>query len=282
MNKKLVAWGLTLGLAVSPFAGGQASAATPFNVLSVKEYNSATGTPSFVSGKLTAASSQSAKDVVMSYIQKESKTFKIGSQKAGDAFAVQSVTKDASGRQIVRLQQSYKGVPVWGSTQVAHVNDKGELVVFSGSVIPNLQDKSGLGFGKKIPASKAVTIAADDLGYTPTYEKTPTSDLVVYTQGDKATYAYFVNLNFLSPKPGNYNYFVDAKTGEILNSYNNLDEVNGPQAAKGGGSLVGTNAVGSGTGVLGDTKIAKHAIIQRKVLFTRQYERQRYSYIRWC
>jgi thermolysin len=255
-KKKLAAWGLTLGLAVSPLAGGHASAEAPFNVLSVKKLNSVTGTPSFVSGKLTAASSQSAKEIVMSYIQKESNTFKIGSQKAEDAFVVTSVTKDDSGRQMVRLQQSYKGVPVWGSTQVAHVNDQGELVVFSGSVIPDLQEKSGLAFGKKIPASKAVTIAADDLGFTPEYEKTPTSDLVVYTDGDKATYAYVVNLNFLSPKPGNYNYFVDAKTGKILNSYNNLDEADSGTKAPpgGGGALVGTNTVGSGTGVLGDTK----------------------------
>jgi thermolysin len=81
--------------------------------------------------------------------------------------------------------------------------------------------------------------------------------LVVYTEGNQATYAYLVNLNFLSPEPGNYNYFVDAVTGKILNSYNDLDEAHGDHKAPptgGGGSLVGTNTVGSGTGVLGDSK----------------------------
>jgi bacillolysin len=256
-TKKFAAWGLALGLAVSPLAGGQASADSPVNVLSTKQFNSLTGTPSFVSGKLSEASSKSAKDVVLSYIQKESQTFKLGSQKAGEAFSVKSVTKDELGRQMVRLQQTYKGVPVWGSTQVAHVNDKGELLVFSGTVVPNLQDKPELGFGKKITASKAVEAAVADLGFTPEYEADPTSDLVVYTQGDEAAYAYLVNLNFLSPEPGNYNYFVDAKTGKILNSYNDLDEANGGHKAPpggGGGTLVGTDAVGSGTGVLGDTK----------------------------
>ncbi|KZE63945.1 bacillolysin [Fictibacillus phosphorivorans] len=257
MKKQLSVWGLALGLAVSPLAAGQANAEAPVNVLSTKQFNSLTGTPSFVSGKLTEASSKSAKEVVMSYLQKESNTFKLGSQKAEEAFTVKSVTKDELGRQLVRLQQTYKGVPVWGSTQVAHVNDQGELVVFSGTVVPNLQDKPGLGFGKKISASKAVAAAVKDLGFTPEYEADPTSDLVVYTEGHQAAYAYLVNLNFLSPKPGNYNYFVDAVSGKILNSYNDLDEAHGDTKAPptgGGGSLVGTNAVGSGTGVLGDSK----------------------------
>ncbi|MBN3553868.1 peptidase M4 family protein [Fictibacillus nanhaiensis] len=256
MKKQLTLWGLALGLAVSPLAAGQASAEAPVNVLSTKKMNSLTGTPSFVSGKLSEASSKSAKEVVFNYLQKESKTFKVGTQKAEDSFTVKSVTKDELGRQLVRIQQTYKGVPVWGSTQVAHVNEKGELVVFSGTVTPDLKSKPGLGFGKKIPASKAVAAAVKDLGFTPEYEADPTSDLVVYTEGDKAAYAYLVNLNFLAPKPGNYNYFVDAVTGKILNSYNDLDEAHGDTKAPptGGGSLVGTNAVGSGTGVLGDSK----------------------------
>ncbi|MBH0162005.1 M4 family metallopeptidase [Fictibacillus sp. 26RED30] len=256
MKKQLSVWGLALGLAVSPLAAGQASAEAPVNVLSTKKMDSLTGTPSFVSGKLSEASSKSAKDVVFNYLQKESKTFKLGTQKAQDSFKVKSVTKDELGRQLVRIQQTYKGVPIWGSTQVAHVNEKGELVVFSGTVTPDLQSKPGLGFAKKITAAKAVTVAVKDLGFTPEYEADPTSELVVYTNGDKATYAYLVNLNFLSPEPGNYNYFVDAVTGKILNSYNDLDEAHGDHKAPptGGGSLVGTNAIGTGTGVLGDTK----------------------------
>jgi bacillolysin len=248
--------GFSIGVSSKSACRGQASAGAPLNVLSTKQFNSLTGTPSFVSGKLSEASSKSAKEVVFAYLQKESQTFKLGSQKAEEAFSVKSVTKDELGRQMVRLQQTYKGVPVWGSTQVAHVNDKGELLVFSGTVVPNLQEKEGLAFSKKIPASKAIQVAVADLGFTPEYEADPTSELVVYTLGSEAVYAYLVNLHFLSPEPGNYNYFVDAQTGKILNSYNDLDEANGGHKAPpgGGGTLVGTNAVGSGTGVLGDSK----------------------------
>ncbi len=113
MKKQLTLWGLALGLAVSPLAAGQASAEAPVNVLSTKKMNSLTGTPSFVSGKLSEASSKSAKEVVFNYLQKESKTFKLGTQKAEDSFTVKSVTKDELGRQLVRIQQTYKIVSLF-------------------------------------------------------------------------------------------------------------------------------------------------------------------------
>ncbi|WP_163099823.1 M4 family metallopeptidase [Peribacillus alkalitolerans] len=256
MNKKMLAIGLSLGLATSTLSVTSALAA-PKNVLSNYKYNESVGSPEFVSGTLTKSSAKSAESIVYDYLNANKEKFKVGSKSSEKSFIITSNKKDKFGSTALRLQQVYEGVPVWGSTQAALVAEDGVLTVFSGTVVPDLETKKGLKTEKKVNAKQAIKIAEANLGYTPDYEKDPTADLVVYSQGDEATYAYLVNLNFLSPKPGNYNYFVEAATGKILNSFNDLDEAHGQStlASKpGGGNTSGTNVTGTGNGVLGDSK----------------------------
>jgi len=259
MNKKVLAVGLSVGLAASSLSVTNTYAA-PKNVLSNYKYNKSVGSPEFVSGQLTKPSAKNAEGVVKAYVNANKDKFKLGTKSAEDSFIVQSSKKDTYGTAL-HLQQVYNGVPVWGSTQTAVVGDNGVLQVFSGTVIPNLDTKKGLKSTKKVNANKSIKIAEADLGYTPVYEKDPTSQLVVYTNGDDATYAYQVNLNFLSPKPGNYNYFIEASSGKILNKYNSIDTMDSIHAtSKSAGASVakptvsGTNVTATGKGVLGDTK----------------------------
>jgi bacillolysin len=248
LKKKVLALGLTLGLVASAYSPA-ASFAAP-NVLSNYKYNELVGSPEFISGKLSNPSSKSAENVVLDYVNGNKDKFKLGSKSAKDSLKITSSNKDKLGGTALRLQQVYDGVPVWGAAQAALVSNDGILTVFSGTVTPNLEEKNGLKKEKKINANQAIKIAQTDLGYAPDYEKKPSAELVVLTQGDDAVYAYLVNLNFLEPKPGNYNYFVDAATGEILDKYNDLHE-----AKPGGGNgITGTNTTGSGVGVLGDSK----------------------------
>ncbi|MCH6267339.1 M4 family metallopeptidase [Neobacillus citreus] len=247
MKKKILAFGLSIGLAASAIAPASSFAA-PKNVLSNYKYNELVGSPEFISGKLTNPSGKSAEAIVLEYVSANKDKFKLGSKSALESFKITSSNKDKLGGTALRLQQVYNGVPVWGAAQAAFVAEDGTLNVFSGTVTPDLETKKGLKKEKKVNANQAIKIAEADLGISPDYEKKPSADLVVFTHGDDADYAYLVNLNFLEPKPGNYNYFIDASTGEILNKYNDLHE------AKTGPGVTGTNTTGSGVGVLGDTK----------------------------
>ncbi|ANS46209.1 bacillolysin [Bacillus thuringiensis] len=136
----------------------------------------------------------------------------------------------------------------------------------SGTVAPDLDKKEKLKNKNKIEGAKAIEIAQQDLGVTPKYEVEPKADLYVYQNGEETTYAYVVNLNFLDPSPGNYYYFIEADSGKVLNKYNKLDHVANEdkspikqEAPKQDAKAVvkpvtGTNKVGTGKGVLGDTK----------------------------
>lgn len=235
--RKLAGVGLSVGLLTGLFAAGSASAAPQASV----QWNAKSGTPEFVSGSLNAPSKGKAEAIVLSYLNNNKQTFKLTDKGAKEQFKVLSVKKDGLGNTVVRFQQMFKGVPVWGSTQSALVDERGVIKAFSGAVAANL-DKKNLKAAKKINSTKALKIAKKDLNIEPKLEKEATPELVVYTEDDSAKFAYFINLNFLQPEPGNWNYFIDANTGEILNKYNDMHEVSG------------TNATGTGTGVLGNTR----------------------------
>ncbi|MDM5153402.1 M4 family metallopeptidase [Bacillus sp. DX1.1] len=260
MKKKSLAFVLAAGMAVTTFGGTSSAFADSKNVLSTKKYNEAVQSPEFISGDLTGASGKKAESVVFDYLNAAKQDYKLGEKSAEDSFKVKQVTKDSVGdATVVRLQQVYEGIPVWGSTQLAHVGKDGALKVLSGTVAPDLDKKEKLKKQNKIEDKKAIEIAQQDLGLTPKYEVEPSADLYVYQNGEEATYAYVVKLNFLDPEPGNYYYFIEADSGKVLNKYNTIGHVTNenkaplkPEAAV--KPVTGTNKVGTGKGVLGDTK----------------------------
>ena len=262
MKKKSLALVLAAGMAVTTFGGTSSVFADSKNVLSTKKYNEAVQSPEFISGDLTGATGKKAESVVFDYLNTAKQEYKLGEKSAEDSFKVKQVKKDSvTDSTVVRMQQVYEGTPVWGSTQLAHVSKDGSLKVLSGTVVPDLDKKEKLKNKNKIEGKKAIEIAQQDLGFTPKYEVEPTADLYVYQNGEDTTYAYVVKLNFLDPKPGNYYYFIEADSGTVLNKYNTIDHVTGEdkspikQDAKAVVKTVtGTNKVGTGTGVLGDTK----------------------------
>lgn len=241
MKGKIVAGTvLSLGLMVSVLPHSEAFAASK-NVLSTEKFNKEKDSAEFKSGNLTAPSSEAPETILYNFLDKNKQSYKLGSKQAKDSFKVLKKSKDELGNTVLKLQQTFEGVPVFGSTQAAVLKDDGVLNVVSGTVVSDLDTKLEKKDKKGIKASQAVKIAESDLGFTPKYEQSPSPELVVFTADDNADFAYKVNLNFLDPKPGNYYYFISVKTGEILNKYNTLDEVSG------------TNSIGSGTGVLKNT-----------------------------
>jgi bacillolysin len=252
LKKKVVALGLTAGLMMSPVLSADALGAPD---LSQKvNFNEKIGAPQFISGKLTQPSSNAPEKIVMDYFNQKQDVFKF----KGDAslsFKVVEKKKDKLGFTYLRVQQMYKGTPVYGAELTAHVNKDGVLTAVSGAPVPNLADKQSLKAAKSLSKKDALAAGEKDLvteiGSEPTYEYAPESKSVIYVKDGQAHQAYLVNYNFLDPKPGNWNYFIDAASGDILDKVNEIHEAGGKP---GGNGITGTDAVGTGTGVLGDSK----------------------------
>lgn len=208
-------------------------------------------TPSFVSGPLLKGE-DAPEELVYRYLDQEKNTFQLGGQ-ARERLSLIGKQTDELGHTVMRFEQRYHGIPVYGAVLVAHVND-GELSSLSGTLIPNL-DKRTLKTEAAISVQQAEMIAKQDVADAVTKERPAAEEgkptrLVIYPDGETPRLAYEVNVRFLTPVPGNWIYMIDAADGKVLNKWNQMDE-----AKPGGGQPVaGASTVGVGRGVLGDQK----------------------------
>ncbi|EJR90864.1 hypothetical protein IKE_05676 [Bacillus cereus VD196] len=287
--KKRVAVLLTTGLFMPICSGIHPVFADTQHVLSTKKYDEVLHSPDFVAGKLTEPSKKSPESVVFEYFNKTKQDYKFGNKTAEESFKVTQIADSSVGdTKIVRLQQVYNDVPVWGATQVAHVGKGGVLQVVTGKVIPDLEKQEKLQNKNRIESQKAIELAQQDLGFQPTYSVQPSADLYVYQKDTSITYAYVVQFTVSAPNPGKYYYFIEADSGNILdkpntaqrlqfdtneksnksplratteiqekrnNTNNHSEDATEEDHIESVDSVVGENAIGKGTGLLGDTKI---------------------------
>jgi bacillolysin len=164
--------------------------------------------------------------------------------KMTDAAAELSLSKaevDPLSMTHVRFQQVSHGVPVVGAELSAHYDAQGRLTSIDANYISGIQD---LDVEPKISAKLAHDVAlADVVATTKNVDESKliSSDgkLVVYASGARPAalaYEYTVRAIF-GAEPAIWVLTVDAKTGEILHRYNNLQTIGA-----------------TGAGVLGDTK----------------------------
>ncbi|AQQ51688.1 M4 family metallopeptidase [Planococcus lenghuensis] len=216
-------------------------------------WNAEANAPVFVSGKLTEPSSQPAKAIVFSYLADKQELFKSGTNPSAKFKTVEE-TIDELGFTHVKLQQIHKGVPVYGAILTAHVDAQGVLTAISGEPVQELGSvgelKSGMAIKKKDASAAALADVIAKIGGSPELAQDIKPELVIYAENGSGRYAYALEVEFLYPEPGNYQYFIDAQTGEVIETYNQL------HAAKPGSNegLTGTSTIGTGRGVLGDTK----------------------------
>jgi bacillolysin len=167
---------------------------------------------------------------------------KFGVENAQDEFSTKSNKKDNLGYTHIKLQQTVKGTPVFGHEYIVHFNDKGEVYSVNGNY--NAKAKEFKKSGNYITPGEAENKALSSVNYDPSsldsdFPSNGKAKLYLYKLNNEFIPVYLVQLNYLLPEPGNWNIFVNAYTGEIVNKYNKAANV---------------AATGSGKGVLGDTK----------------------------
>jgi bacillolysin len=137
----------------------------------------------------------------------------------------------------LRMQQSYKGVPVYGGEMILHKKTNEDVSLLNGHFYPTPQienvkpslseekigklaisDVSKISITKPMTASEMVMLK---------YEK-PKTELIIYHQNEKAdgerlAYQVTVRPNFLE----RWIYVIDANSGEILDKYNHTCTLDG-------------------------------------------------------
>lgn len=162
---------------------------------------------------------------------------KMGIENPQDEVIKLSEKQDSLSFKHIKVQQTVKGIPVYGNEYIIHFNKDGKVYATNGKIDPAAK-KAKINKNEFISGDKAVQIAKSQVKFNK-LEMTPSSKLYLYKVSNDYTPVYEVRVNFIDPSANDWHFFIDAYSGKVVDKYNSLSQ---------------TTASGSGMGVLGDTK----------------------------
>jgi len=189
----------------------------------------------FITGKLSNKLSKDMKGAQKFFNDNK---IKFDIKDANNEFIELSKKDDELGFKHIKTQQVVDGIPVFGNQMIVHFNNAGEVYAVNGTFDSKARNKKA-DKTKFINENKAINLAKSQVVFDE-LEMEPTAKLWLYPINDSYVPAYEVRLNFLSPEMADWHIFVNAVTGEVVDSFNRLASV---------------ATTGTGVGVLGDTKI---------------------------
>jgi Zn-dependent metalloprotease len=164
-------------------------------------------------------------ELIWEYLNARKNLLKFTDQ-AQNSFHLKNKSVDELGMSHYRMQQIHKGIPVYGSEQTVHVNRSNTVTSYMGQVISNIK-LPAFKQTKHISTSTAISNAKKETKQVIQYLYQPTSQLVVLPYRQSFVYAYIVKLAYLAPQPTIWQYFIDAKTGKVLDKISILHELTG-------------------------------------------------------
>jgi len=158
--------------------------------------------------------SSSPEGVALSCLQSYRDLLKV--QNASEEFSQKKEIADARGLRHIKFQQVYKGIPLWGKEVIVHLDKKDAVYLVEGRIEPT----PDLDVKPKISQEEALERVRRDFdksGGSPPGDF-PSCGLVIHTDGlGIARLAYQVTAYKGHEQ---WQYFVDAKTGHIVEKYN--------------------------------------------------------------
>jgi len=149
----------------------------------------------------------------LAYLQARASQF--GIRNASQEFQLRKVVRDSLGQTHVRLDQVYRGVPVWGNQLIVHLDENGAPQSVNGTYLPGIN----ISTHAALSADEARTAATRH--HPGPLAAIPEAGLVIYPRNGQAQLAYRVVLSD-DETPRRIVVFVDAWTGQIVFSYNDL------------------------------------------------------------
>ncbi len=192
-----------------------------------------TGTPFAIKGTV-ASIGDNDRERLTNYLQQVQSVLKLANP-PGELALVRVVTDD-KGYKHYYLQQVWNGVEVFGAEARLHQRN-GEFYLFNGRLLPTPDLVSAL---PVVGAAQALEIVREDIGRVEIVKELsplekqlgnyngPETKLVVYfTEGKPGTEKLAWSVQIVPNLSSKYQYFVDAKTGEILHKFNSICKIHG-------------------------------------------------------
>lgn len=130
---------------------------------------------------------------------------------------VKKQSTDPSGNQHVRVNQTYKGLPVVGAEVIVHINEQNQIYRMTGRYLPLLD----ISVEPVISAQDALATGLQDLQDKTEVKTYQEPRLVIY--GKRLAYHFIIAHH--GPEVGQWQYYVDAQNGEVIWRYTDVHSV---------------------------------------------------------
>ncbi len=191
-----------------------------------------TGTPYMIRGEMATDQAKSTAEQVQGYLLAAKPVLKLDDPTK--ELEVKLTTTDELGIRHTRLRQLWQGVPVHGGEAVLHEKD-GKFYLFNGRYFPSPKladvvpvisaETAGQIALAHVSGEEAVkNLTSNDLKLLAMPQQAK-ADLVIYHKSNAPYLAWHVTV--VPNLAARYSYFVDAKTGEVLNRHSELCKIAG-------------------------------------------------------
>ena len=129
-------------------------------------------------------------------------------------FVLKNSESDNIGFKHIRLEQQYKGLRVVGAECIVHINNRNVIYRVNGKYLPDFN----ISVNPDIDKDDALQIGIEEHKGKIDLEVRSTPSLLIYNRH----LAYHYVISYESKEPGHWWYYIDAHTGKIIDSYNNI------------------------------------------------------------
>jgi neutral peptidase B len=222
LHKKMLTSGFAVVVSLGIFASPALADDTNMQI------NDTYNTPSYIMENWEAPSQLTKEQIVKAYFEANSGEFQL-SQDQNTTFEIENQSTDAeTGQHHFRVNQEYKGIPVYGADQTVTLDENNNVVSYFGQVIPNL-DVEKISTDAKVSEEKAISIFKDQLqnriGEIQQFDGDIEIAPYIYEYKDDFYFTYLVTGSTTYPEVGFWHYFIDATNGEVVDHFNATNNV---------------------------------------------------------
>lgn len=192
------------------------------------------GTPSFITGYFAIPQGfQKGENSVIQFLEQNKKIFRL--QDIQKELHLKKVIEDQFSYSTFKFQQMYHDIPVHGGELVVHVKNENTVTAINGKIFPDIQVDTTPYLNKNAIIDLAIKLTdatkfrwedplAEDILDKTTNLKSwyPDPQLQIYYKDGQYFLIYYVKIAVDLPEPANWEYFIDAQTGEVLHKRNSL------------------------------------------------------------
>lgn len=154
----------------------------------------------------------------LSYSALQARAGEYGIRSATNEFRIRQVVRDNLRQTHVRMDQVFRGIPVFGEQLVTHFDAQGRLIGVNGT----FAQIEGLKLRPTLSAYQALDIAMADFALVPSIDPKLELNILRTDEGDLHL-AWRVELaDFENASPAAWMYFIDAHSGDIVWDFDNL------------------------------------------------------------